>query len=62
MYKEPDNWNEPEECKPRLDSEGDALNCMECIEYTCEHWSRWNEAKNTDCIDCDGTKCNNLHD
>ena len=28
QYKEPENnWNQPEECVPRYDSDGDALNC-----------------------------------
>ena len=30
QYKEPENWNQPEECVPRYDSDGDALNCIEC--------------------------------
>ena len=36
-YREPEGWNEPEECKPRLDADGDALNCTECTEVHCDH-------------------------
>jgi len=42
-YKEPNNWNEPTECKPHYDGEGDALNCMECDQKHCDHWEHWNE-------------------
>ena len=43
-YKDPPGWNEPpEDCKPRFDAEGDAVNCMECDDQTCEHWQEWNE-------------------
>ncbi len=38
-----DRFQEPEECKPRYDSEGDAVNCAECDQNNCEHWEDWNE-------------------
>ena len=46
-YREPSNWNEPEECKPHYfqDSEDSmiAINCMECDQKQCEHYDRWHE-------------------
>jgi hypothetical protein len=43
QYKEPDNWNQPEECAPHYDSDGDALNCMECNQKECENYDRWHD-------------------
>ena len=33
-----DRFQPPEECKPRYDSDGDALNCMECDQKGCDYY------------------------
>jgi hypothetical protein len=52
-----DRFQEPEDCMPRADSEGDPVNCLECEETGCDYWEeihsryeteKWKELQNVD--------------
>lgn len=35
-----DRFQEPDECLPRPDSEGEPINCLECAETGCDYWEK----------------------